>query len=297
MRRIRGNSKSKLSNFEGTFVIVSIASGKGGTGKTSVAANMALSIRNVQFLDCDVEEPNAHLLLHPEISRTEPIYIPVPVVNEELCDYCGKCAEFCQYNAIFVSSDKVLIFPELCHSCGGCAIVCPNKAISEEQHKIGTLKFGSADNLELVYGELEIGEPMAVPVIRDVKRHIKNGKNVILDSPPGTSCPVIEAVKGSDFCILVTEPTPFGLHDLKITVQVLEDMKIPFGVIVNRAGIGDKKVYEYCREKNIPILLEIPFQRRIAELYSRGVPFSLEMPEWKEKFQILFNEIRKLFGK
>ncbi|MDH5754900.1 MAG: ATP-binding protein [Candidatus Bathyarchaeota archaeon] len=278
-------------------MIVSIASGKGGTGKTSVAANMALSIRNVQFLDCDVEEPNAHLLLHPKISRTEPIYIPVPVVNEELCDYCGKCAEFCQYNAIFVSSDKVLIFPELCHSCGGCAIVCPNKAISEEQHKIGTLKFGSADNLELVYGALEIGEPMAVPVIRDVKRHIKNGKNVILDSPPGTSCPVIEAVKGSDFCVLVTEPTPFGLHDLKITVQVLEDMKIPFGVIVNRAGIGDKKVYEYCREKDIPILLEIPFQRRIAELYSRGVPFSLEMPEWKEKFQTLFNEIRKLVGK
>ncbi|MGC9345478.1 MAG: ATP-binding protein [Candidatus Bathyarchaeales archaeon] len=297
MRRTRGNRESKLSNFEGTFVIVSIASGKGGTGKTSVAVNMALSIGNVQFLDCDVEEPNAHLLLHPEISRTEPICIPVPVINEESCDYCGKCAEFCQYNAIFVSSGKVLIFPELCHSCGGCSIVCPRNAISEKMHRIGTLKFGLAGDLELVYGELEIGEPMAVPVIREVKRHVKNGKNIILDSPPGTSCPVIETVKGSDFCVLVTEPTPFGLHDLKITVQVLEDMKIPFGVIVNRGGIGDKKVYEYCREKNIPILLEIPFQRRIAELYSRGVPFSLEMPKWKEKFQTLFDEIRKLVGK
>jgi MinD superfamily P-loop ATPase len=278
-------------------MIVSIASGKGGTGKTSVAVNMALSIRNAQLLDCDVEEPNAHLLLHPKISRIEPVYVLVPFVNEELCDYCGKCSKFCQYNAIFVSPEKVLIFPELCHSCGGCTLVCPKKAITEDKHKIGTLKLASAGDLELVYGELEVGEPMAVPIIREVKRQIDKSRNVVLDSPPGTSCPVIETVKGSDFCILVTEPTPFGLHDLKITVQVLEDMKIPFGVVINRAGIGDKKVYEYCREKNIPILLEIPFQRKIAELYSKGIPFSLEMPEWKEKFEALFNETRKLVGK
>jgi MinD superfamily P-loop ATPase len=278
-------------------MIVSIASGKGGTGKTSVAVNMALSIRNVQLLDCDVEEPNAHLLLHPKISRIEPVYVLVPFVNEELCDYCGKCSKFCQYNAIFVSSEKIMIFPELCHSCGGCTAVCPQKAIKEDKHKIGTLKSGSAVDLELVYGELEVGEPMAVPIIREVKRQIDKSRNVVLDSPPGTSCPVIETVKGSDFCILVTEPTPFGLHDLKITVQVLEDMKIPFGVVINRAGIGDKKVYEYCKEKNIPILLEIPFQRRIAELYSKGIPFSLEMLEWKEKFEALFNETRKLVGK
>jgi MinD superfamily P-loop ATPase len=278
-------------------MIVSIASGKGGTGKTSVAVNMALSIGNVQLLDCDVEEPNVHLFLHPDINRVEPVYILVPVVNEELCDYCGKCSKFCQYNAIFVSPEKVLIFPELCHSCGGCALICPKKAIAEDKHKIGTLKLASAGDLELVYGELEVGEPMAVPVIREVKRQIDRSRNVFLDSPPGTSCPVIETVKGSDFCILVTEPTPFGLHDLKITVQVLEDMKIPFGVVINRAGIGDKKVYEYCREKNIPILLEIPFQRKIAELYSKGIPFSLEMPEWKEKFEALFNETRKLVGK
>jgi len=278
-------------------IIVAIASGKGGTGKTSVAVNMALSIGNVQFLDCDVEEPNAHLLLHPEIAQTEPVYVLVPIVNEELCDYCGKCADFCQYNAIFVSPGKVLIFPELCHSCGGCAIVCPKKAISEEQHRIGTLKFGLVSDSKIVYGELDVGEPMAVPVIREVKRRIKRGKTVILDSPPGTSCPVIETVKGSDFCVLVTEPTPFGLHDLRITVQVLEDMAIPFGVVVNRAGIGDKKVYEYCEEKRIPILLEIPHQRKIAELYSRGVPFSLEMPEWKPRFQALFDEVRKLAGK
>ena len=278
-------------------MIVSIASGKGGTGKTSVAVNMALSIRSVQLLDCDVEEPNAHLLLHPKISRIEPVYVVVPFVNEELCDHCGKCSEFCQYNAIFVSSGKVMIFPELCHSCGRCSLVCPKKAITEDKHKIGTLKSGSAGGLKLVYGELDVGEPMAVPIIREVKRQIDKNRSVVLDSPPGTSCPVIETVKGSDFCILVTEPTPFGLHDLKIAVQVLEDMKIPFGVVINRAGIGDKKVYEYCREKNIPILLEIPFQRKIAELYSKGIPFSLEMPEWKTKFEALFNEARKLVGK
>jgi MinD superfamily P-loop ATPase len=274
-------------------MIVSVASGKGGTGKTSVAVNMALSIENVQFLDCDVEEPNAHLLLHPEISQTEPVYLQVPVVNEELCDHCRKCGEFCQYNAIFVGSEKVLIFPELCTSCGGCVLVCPKKAISEEERIIGAVKFGVTGDLELVYGELEVGEPMAVPVIKAVKRRIKNDKNVILDSPPGTSCPVIETVKGSDFCVLVTEPTPFGLHDLKITVQVLEDMEIPFGVVVNRAGVGDRKVYEYCEEKNIPILLENPYQRRIAELYSRGVPFALEMPEWRDKFRLLFDGIKR----
>jgi MinD superfamily P-loop ATPase len=176
-------------------------------------------------------------------------------------------------------------------------LVCPKKAINYEKHRIGALKFGSVGDLKLVYGELEIGKPMAVPVIKAVKKQIKEGKNVILDSPPGTSCPVIETVKGSDFCVLVTEPTPFGLHDLRITVQVLRNMTIPFGVVINRAGIGDKKVYEYCREENIRILLEIPYQRKIARLYSRGAPFSLKMPEWKAKFQALHNEIRTVVGK
>ena len=278
-------------------MIVSVASGKGGTGKTSVAVNMALSLRNVQLLDCDVEEPNAHLLLHPEINHVEPVYILVPVIIEELCDRCGKCAEACQYNAIFVSSEKALIFPELCHSCGGCVLVCPKEAINEEKYRIGTLKRGSIGSLKLVYGELEIGEPMATPVIKEVKRQIEDSGDVIIDSPPGTSCPVIESVRGSDYSILVTEPTPFGLHDLKIMVQVLDDMKMPFGIVINRAGTGDKKVYEYCREKDIPILLEIPFQRRIAELYSKGIPFSLEMPEWKREFEALFEKIRKRVDK
>ena len=274
-------------------MIVAVASGKGGTGKTTFAVNMALSLENVQLLDCDVEQPNVHLLLNPTINQEKIISVPTPQINEELCDHCGKCSRFCQYNAIFVSPIEVLVFKELCHSCGGCTIICPQKAISEEQHKIGTLKFGSAGDLEIVYGELDVGEPMAVPIIREVKNQIKIGKTVILDSPPGTSCPVIETVRESDFCVLVTEPTPFGLHDLEISVQVLRELHIPIGVVVNRSGIGDNTVYEYCEENNIPLLLEIPYQRKIAELYSNGVPFSLEMSEWKSKFQRVFDDLRK----
>ncbi|MFW6111220.1 MAG: ATP-binding protein [Thermoproteota archaeon] len=273
---------------------VAVASGKGGTGKTSVAVNLAINIEDAQFLDCDVEEPNAHLLLHPEIDRSLPVNILVPEVDEDLCNHCGKCAQFCEYNALFVSEEEVLFFPELCHSCGGCSIVCPEEAITEKNRKIGNLNFGNAGDLEVIYGELDVGEPMAVPIITELKNQIKTDKDVILDSPPGTSCPVVETVKGTDYCILVTEPTPFGLHDLKITVEVLETLQVPFGVVVNRAGLGDNKTYNYCEEKDIPILLEIPYQRKIAELYSRGTPFSSKMPEWQEKFQELINKIERM---
>ena len=278
-------------------MIVSFASGKGGTGKTSLAVNMALSIRNVQLLDCDVEEPNAHLLLHPKLQRTKPVYSFVPLINEALCNHCGNCSKFCQFNALFNSPKKVMVFPELCHSCGGCALVCPTKAITWKKSKIGTLKLGSVKEISLVYGELEVGKPMAVPVIKAVKNHIKKGTNVILDSPPGASCPFVESVKESDFCVLVTEPTPFGLHDLKIAVQVLRKMPIPFGVVVNRAGIGNKRVYAYCKDENINILMEIPYQKKIAELYSRGIPFSTEMPEWRERFRAAYSELRRIAGK
>jgi MinD superfamily P-loop ATPase len=278
-------------------MIVAVASGKGGTGKTSLAVNLALSVGNVQLLDCDVEEPNAHLLLHPRLQKTEPVYTTIPRIDLEACSHCGECARTCQFNALFVTPQKVLVFPELCHSCGGCALVCPKAAVSWEKHRIGAVKFGSADDVALVYGALEIGKPLAVPVIKAVKNHTETDKNVIIDSPPGTSCPFVETVRGSDFCILVTEPTPFGLHDLKIAVQVLRTMGVLFGVVVNRAGVGDGKLYDYCRAENIPVLLEVPYQRQIAELYSRGVPFSLEMPEWKTLFQALFNEISGLVKK
>ena len=278
-------------------MIICVASGKGGTGKTSVAVNLALSVGNVQLIDCDVEEPNAHLFLHSELDRTEPVYVEIPVVNRELCTNCGACSKFCQYHAIFTTPEKILVFPELCHSCGGCAIVCPTEAITWEKYGLGVLKFATAEDITLVYGELEIGKPMAVPIIKAAKKHIHESKLVLLDSPPGTSCPFVETVRGSDFCILVTEPTPFGLHDLKIAVQVLRTLAVPFGIVVNRAGIGDTKVYDYCKEEGINILLEIPYQRKIAELYSQGIPFSLEMPGWTEKFQALYDQIKVLAKK
>lgn len=282
-------------------MIISIASGKGGTGKTTVAVNLALSLSDVQLLDCDVEEPNAYLFLQPEIKGEERICIPAPRIDQERCDYCGDCSKFCQYNALFVVradaekgiKGQVLLFPELCHACGGCSLICSRGAITDEPREIGVVKRAKTPAaMDLVFGELKIGEPMPVPVIKAVKSKIDTRKTVIIDCPPGTSCPVIHAIYGCDYCILVTEPTPFGLHDLKLMVEVLKLLKIPFGVIINRADIGDEKVHEYCNDERIEVLLEIPQDRRIAELYSQGIPFIFEKEEWKERFLHVFNTIK-----
>ena len=274
-------------------MIITVASGKGGTGKTTVAVNMALSLENVQLLDCDVEEPNAHILLQPTIREIRPVTTKFPVISEELCIYCGKCSKFCAYNALFVAPKTVMVFPELCHSCGGCALVCPKNAITEKERQIGIIKKGEANGVEIVYGELNVGEAMAVPLINAVKNQTKKDKTVIIDAPPGTACSLVASVHKTDFCILVTEPTPFGLHDLKITVQVLKNLGVPMGVIVNRAGLGDRKVYEYCEKEDIPLLMEIPFDKKIVDLYSRGVPFVTQMHEWKEKFQKIRDTIQR----
>jgi MinD superfamily P-loop ATPase len=274
-------------------LIITVASGKGGTGKTTVAVNMALSLENVQLLDCDVEEPNSHILLQPIITETEPVCTKVPVISEELCVYCGKCSKFCAYNALFVAPKTVMVFPELCHSCGGCMLVCPKDAITEKDRQIGVIKKGEGKGVEIVYGELNVGEAMSVPLIKAVKNQLKNDKTVVIDAPPGTACSLVASVHKTDYCILVTEPTPFGLHDLKITVQVLKNLGVPMGVVINRAGLGDRKVYEYIKKENIPLLLEIPFSKKIAELYSRGVPFVTEMPEWKEKFLEIMDTIKR----
>jgi MinD superfamily P-loop ATPase len=274
-------------------LIISVASGKGGTGKTTVAVNFALSLENVQLLDCDVEEPNAHILLQPRIDEVRPVYTRIPVISEELCNYCGKCSKFCAYNALFVAPKTIMVFPELCHNCGGCSLVCPKKAINEKDRQIGVIRKGKVKGVEAVYGELNVGEPMAVPLIREVKREIEKDKTVIIDAPPGTACPLIASVHQSDYCILVVEPTPFGLHDLKMTIQVLKNLEIPMGIVINRAGIGDNKVYDYCKKEDIPLLLEIPFSKRIAELYSRGTPFVEEMPEWKEMLVKLLGKIER----
>ena len=274
-------------------MIISIASGKGGTGKTTVAVSLALSLSDVQLLDCDVEEPNSHIFLKPEIEDVKSAYTLMPAVDNDLCDYCGKCASACEYNAIVVLPTQVMVFPELCHGCGLCSMVCPRDAISEEPREIGVVRKGRiGDSIELVYGLLHIGEIMATPLIDQVKEEINPEKTVIVDAPPGTACPVIAAVGGSDYCILVTEPTPFGLYDLRLMVEVLRMLKIPSGVVINKAGIGDRDVYRYCKEEGISILLEIPYTKKIAECYSEGIPFVNAIPEWKNRFAGMINEIR-----
>ena len=278
-------------------MIVSVASGKGGTGKTFVSVNLALSIDNAQLLDCDVEEPNSHLFIKPKIVEKKPVHVLTPKINEKNCDFCKKCSEFCEYNAIVVVPGKIMVFYELCHNCGGCILVCPKKAITEDKKQVGVVEKGYSKNLMFVSGRLSVGEPRPVPVINEVKKEAVKEKNVIVDSPPGTSCPVIASVEGSDFCILVTEPTPFGLYDLRLMVETVKKMGIKFGVVVNKAGIGNKDVYKYCEKEKIPILLEIPYSRKIAELYSQGKTLVEENPEWKEKFSGLFRAVRERMGK
>jgi len=278
-------------------MIISVASGKGGTGKTLVATSLALSLKDkykVQLLDCDVEEPNAHVLLKPTITRSEAVSILVPKVDEDKCTYCGRCAEVCAFNAIAVLGNHVLTFPQLCHGCGACSYLCPEKVISEESRETGVVEWGYSDGLNFVQGKLTVGEAMAPPVIRKVKEYANNDGTVIIDVPPGTSCPVVEAIKGSDFCILVTEPTPFGLNDLSLAVETVRELGIPCGVILNRAGVGDSKVEEYCEKENIPILLTIPLLTEIAHLYSKGITLVEGMPGSKGSFADLFNQIKEI---
>lgn len=278
----------------GEHVKIAIASGKGGTGKTTVATNLALSLENVQLLDCDVEEPDSHIFLDMKLNKVEDVYIPVPKIDKEKCTFCGKCSEFCQYNAIAVVPNEILFFPELCHGCGGCTLVCPEDAITEENRAIGIIERGSNNGLDFYHGLLNLGEPMATPLVKAVKNKIENNKITIIDSPPGTSCPVIESIKETDYCILVTEPTPFGLYDLRLAVEVVRALRVPFGVLINQDGIGDRGVEDYCKEEKIPIVMKIPHDKNIARLYSMGIPFVKEMPKWRKKFIELFETIKNM---
>ena len=278
-------------------MIISIASGKGGTGKTTLAVNLALSLPKgtVQLIDCDVEEPNSHLFLSPSIHQVASVGIPVPRINESKCTYCGKCAQVCEYHAIAVILKNILIFDELCHGCGACSYLCPEKAIFEVDREIGIVQEGNANGIHFVNGVLNIGEPMASPLIRRVKEKIQREKTVILDAPPGTACPVIESVKESDFCLLITEPTPFGLNDLELAIGMLEKLGIPKGVVVNKADIGDRSVWDYCATKNIPVLMEIPMDRKIAESYSKGIPIVVENPSYIPQFLSLLQKVENLY--
>jgi MinD superfamily P-loop ATPase len=278
-------------------MIISVASGKGGTGKTLVATSLALSIKDkykVTLLDCDVEEPNDHVFLKPAFTGSEPVYMKVPEVAKDKCTYCGECARVCVYNAIAVMGKNVLTFPQLCHSCGACSYLCPENAIREEPRQTGLIEWGNADGINFVQGTLNVGEAMAPPIIRSVTGYSSKDGITIRDVPPGTSCPVVEAVKNSDFCLLVTEPTPFGLNDLVLAVETIKQLNIPFGVVLNRAGSGNNSIEEYCQKENIPLLLTIPLDSRIAILYSHGITLVEGMPGWKDNFTRLFESIREM---
>ncbi len=274
-------------------MIISVASGKGGTGKTTIATSLAAVLGSkAQLVDCDVEEPNCHILMKPVWDVYEPVTIPVPAVDMEKCTLCGKCGQVCRFSAIVLIGDQTLTFPELCHGCGGCSLLCPERAILEDSRELGVLEAGFAGPLEVVHGRLRVGEAMSPPLIRAVKQRINPNKVAILDAPPGASCPVVHTVTGSDFVILVTEPTPFGLHDLEIAVEALSPLEIPLGVILNRSDIGDRAVQHFCLQSGIPVLAEIPHNRKIAEGYAQGSLLVLEEPRYIKTFLELFRTVQ-----
>jgi len=274
---------------------IAVASGKGGTGKTTVATNLATVAshngRSVAYLDCDVEEPNGHIFLKPELTESRPVGNLIPTVDEQQCTHCGKCGEICQYSAIVSIGEKVLVYPELCHACGGCQLVCPVGAVTETLREIGRVEVGRAGPIRFVHGVLNVGEPMSPPLINAVKAAAPGADLVIADAPPGTSCPVIESIRGADFVILVTEPTPFGFHDLKLAVELTRAMKLPCGVVINRATLDGRDVHSYCKARRIPILAEIADDRRLAEAYCRGEMACEALAEYRVKFVKLLKTV------
>ncbi len=275
-------------------MIISVASGKGGTGKTTVSTNLATAIgTTTTFLDCDVEEPNAHIFLQPKIEQKEDVTTLIPVIDESLCDGCKKCVDICRFRAITVVGKKVLVFEELCHSCCGCIEVCPQKAITGGKRKLGVLESGRVGDIPFHRGLMRVGEAMSPPLIKRLRKLEPTTENTIIDAPPGTSCPVITAMHGVDFVVLVTEPTPFGLHDLTLAHETVKELGIPCGLVINRADLGDGKVEAYASSNNLPILLKIPFQKEIAQMYSRGALLVDEKPEWKARFLALFEKISR----
>jgi len=274
---------------------ISIASGKGGTGKTTVAVNMALSLDNTQYIDCDVEEPNGHLFLKTDFSDSNPVNVIIPKIDQNLCSLCGKCAEVCEYNAIARLPSTVLLYKELCHACGACIYFCPQKAMSETERPIGVIEKGSANGINFVYGKLNIAEPMAPPLIEKVLKNIDKNSLVIIDSPPGTSCPMVQSVKDSDYIVLVTEPTLFGLNDLKLAADVVRKLNKPFCVIINKSSEDDIIVDKFCKDSNIPIFMKIPFDRKIANLYSMGIPIVTKDESVKNNYKNLLKNIKQHF--
>ena len=276
-----------------TAPIIAIASGKGGTGKTTVAVHLATWLaeqgRAVQYLDCDVEEPNGHLFLRPTITSREPWGVPQPVIDNDRCTSCGKCAEVCVFNAIAMLK-KPLVFPELCHGCGGCTLACPVAAIREEPHTIGEISLGAAGDIAFGQGRLNIGEPLAPPLIRALIHRRQKNVITLLDAPPGASCPAVTVARDADCLLLVTEPTPFGLHDLTLAIETFRPLGHPMGVVLNRAD-NDTRIQDFCAREAIPLLAEIPDDRRVAETYARGNLLFETFPEWRNYFTTLWTGI------
>jgi MinD superfamily P-loop ATPase len=290
---------------------IAVASGKGGTGKTTVATSLALSLdaATTLMLDCDVEAPNAHLFLAPTFEWRAEVGILIPEVDESRCTFCGRCAEVCQFHAIAVIGQNTLVFPELCHGCGSCSLNCPEQAISEKLDVLGILEAGpTPKGLYFARGVLNVGEPMAVPIIRQLKKweaegdrqslvhpnKAANWETIILDASPGTSCPVVETVTGTDFVLLVTEPTPFGLHDLRLMVEVVHELGIPAGVVINRDGTGNAEVDRFCAEAGLPVLMRIPLDRAIGAGIAQGKPLVTIRPEYIDRFRDLYRQIKNI---
>lgn len=269
---------------------IAVASGKGGTGKTTVAVSLALVAAEAQLLDCDVEAPNSHIFLAPGKMVAESIYLEVPEVYLDKCTFCGTCQDLCRFNAITVFAENIMVFPEMCHACGGCFLACPEDALQRGKREIGLVATGQAGKINFVQGTLRIGEAMAPPLINEVKRR-SAGPLVIYDAPPGTSCPMVTTVRTADFTLLVTEPTPFGHHDLKLAVAVLRQLERPFAVLINKDGLGDNRVADWCRDEGIKVVMRIPFSRRVAQGCATGQPLVETMPELKEEFLALLTSM------
>ena len=272
---------------------IAVLSGKGGTGKTTVTANMAVNLPGCIAIDTDVEEPNLHIFLKPEIVAEEGVETEYPRIDTGKCTLCGKCGDFCRYNAIIPAKNQVLIFRESCHDCGGCKIVCPAGAIEYKKREIGRICTGTSPwGVPMKYGELNIGEMSGVKIIGKMKESMEDEEIVIIDSPPGTSCATVAAVEGVDYAIVVSEPTPFGVSDMKMVVEMLRNLEISFGVVVNKGGLGDREIYDYCEGEGIDILEEIPYNREIAELYAHGILFSQKIEGYGERFFNLYQKIK-----
>lgn len=284
-------------------MIIAVAAGKGGTGKTLLTTSLALVINEacpgqVQLLDCDVEEPNAHLLLQPAITTEQTVTVPVPQVNLDLCTRCGQCAKVCEESAIAVIRQAVLTFPELCSGCGACSYICPTGAITEVPRPVGVVGGGqTGEGIEFHNGRLNVGDAKATPVTKAVKRNIRADRISLLDAPPGTACPMQETVEASDYCILVTEPTPFGLSDLKVAVETCRSVNVPCGIVINRHGSGFGGVEAYCADEGLPVLAAIPQDRGIAEGYSRGEAVLGREARWQPLLREIVEQIVKYIDK